>query len=253
MARDFDGTNDLILRGADDASLDVGSTDSIAFAFWVRMDAAASGSSRAVTGKRQDSSPTSAGWMFSKSSNFLFFRVADGSVRDDSDGFDMASDTWYHIMALGNRGAVNQLVIYRDGVAQGAPTTITATGSWANAIAFRVGSEGSASSFWDGKFADMRVWIKPGAAFSTAEIQGLLSARFGAIPYPNLLQLWWPLWGRSDPEPDWSSHALTGAVTEALRFDHPPILGAEWLRATRRRLSSPDPPILIAQVHQAVR
>ena len=33
----------------------------------------------------------------------------------------------------------------------------------------------------------------------------------------------WPLWGLDDPEPDLSGNGDDGAVTEAVRSNHPPI------------------------------
>ena len=141
---------------------------------------------------------------------------------------DITLNTWQH-WALRFTTSSNKIDIVRNGTQLA--TLSGDPGTDAAPTQLFVGAKSAGDSAFDGKLADFR-WYE-GVALTDTEID---MARRGPLMRPDKLKVWWPLWGTTSPEPDWSGNNKHGTVTGAVRDDHPPGISAIWL-APQSRLS----------------
>lgn len=223
MAREFNGTSDLIDCGSDSGIL--AGIGPLTFVGWIYAD---------TLGE------SSVGRVFHKGTSPAGYNlrvVADGTgayrFAVDYDGGDLVRtttsssvilDAWHHIAVTWDGGAeAADVHIYVNGSELSYSTTQDAIG---NRVAdtgdsFFLGNRGAADATWKGYLAECAVY---NVELTVDEIKAAsklywprVSARIG----------YWPLFGRQSPEPDWSGNGNHGVLTGTTTVDHPPGLAIQ--------------------------
>jgi hypothetical protein len=91
-------------------------------------------------------------------------------------------------------------------------------------------SNDSGSNPFDGRIADVRIYN------IVLNVNELNSVMRGAHVRPDALKGWWPLWGVSSPEPDWSGNGSVGNITGCAAADHPPNYSILFTQSSGRRV-----------------
>jgi len=216
VSRDFDGVDDLLRI---DSPVDTQTTFTVAF--WLNPD----GSSSSYQGLVTEGTTQGILWRASEKITF-FYSSADHQTTNEYE-----SNEWHHFAASVSAGS---LTFYRDGVANGTSTLVPA-------IAFDfIGNTNAGGEDFDGEIADVRIWDN--LALSAEEIVAVMH---GVIVRPDQINTaaggWFPLFGTTSPEPDFSGRNKHVTVTEASRGDHPPQISAIWPNANQVLVTSVTP------------
>lgn len=146
-------------------------------------------------------------------------RVANGTgIIDvfigDSAGIDQVSSgsaigtgAWSAIGMRKNGTGVGALAVFRNGVLDGSATSNRIIQDTANILRFGARSDSASTEPFDGALAEIAIWD---AALSDGEMAALAKGVSPRLFRPGNLKGYWPLWGSSSPERDYSgggSHA----------------------------------------------
>lgn len=130
---------------------------------------------------------------------------------------------WHHVAWVRPTGSGSQTcTLYVDGASDGtAAEGITGPNSTDDIIIGGVipNDQFSIASSFDGKVAECFLWDDD---LSLNEIKGVMRGRGRSIR-PGNLKFYAPLWGLQSPEPDYARLGITGTVTSATQFNHPPV------------------------------
>ncbi|MCR4300211.1 MAG: LamG domain-containing protein [Sulfuricaulis sp.] len=236
MARDFNGTSDLI----DIANNAVYDVDNITIAFWAWTDVDVTFS---VAFGRDDSS-TNRCWNLgigSAASTFRFAPFIGNSQINAQSGTGFSTGAWHHLVGTYDGSNVR---LWVDGV--NTATTAQSGTLDKDPVGPTIGGRSGAVQLWDGRVANALIYNR---ALSGAEIE---MVRRGFWMLPGLLGFW-PLFGVQSPEPDWSGNNNHGTVTGATRIDHPPGISL-WggTKRIQRVATAPVLPSPIKTIQQAV-
>ena len=212
MARDFDGTDDVLDMG-DQTVLDLDGTN-ITLAVWINLDE--NTSNKHVVNK------------WGGAPDQLYLLGAEGNpnkvklVFHDGTGFQqkagattIGTGAWHHIAATYDGSNIR---VYLDGSEDGsaAVTTSIRTGT----VSFRIGGSNEASRFVDGQLAEGAAW---NIALTAGELATLGNKFSPLLVRPQNLAGYWPIIGRTSPEID-LINGNDGTVTGATVFAHPPMI-----------------------------
>jgi len=119
--------------------------------------------------------------------------------------------SWDHISFDYDSSSVdNDPVTYMNGAVEIPVETLTPIGTIdSGADSAKIGSGPNNSQEFNGQLAHFAVWsVELSAEEHLAMAHGVLPF---AIRHDNL-EIYWPVWGNQDPEPDWSSTQAVGTI-----------------------------------------
>lgn len=212
MAKDFDGTNDILKRGSPVTT----ATDNFTMSCWFNPDVALPANTKYMFVNGVISGTGGNGWDLNMQTSgvarfdLVFVAAVTGTTA-------LSTGTWYHLLGVRNSGTSR---LYVNGTEEGtsianAPNTPSDNAS----IGARTDPVAGDARHVDGKIAECAIWTR---ALSTTEISELADGVSAlSLITRGSLAAYLPL-GRNDPETDRVS-ATTWAVTEAVAFAHPRI------------------------------
>lgn len=221
-ARDFDGSNDKIVTSARDdtgflgditicvwANIDTGS----AYRGFAAKDSAAGGPTPFDFRTNSEATPT-----------LSIVRANSGGYRW-WDGPAVTLGSWHFYCVTASGTITTAPTFYKDaspttgsahpvtpGTGTGNPTGVDEP--------IHVGIRADSVVKMDGKMAELPIWSR---ILSADEIAAVMRCGPWAVAGP--IQFYLPMYGTTDPEPDFSGFNAHGTVTEAARYDHPPGIG----------------------------
>ena len=152
-----DGTN--YLDAGDVLDTTWGSTDSFTVEFLAKASNQA-GADVVIVGKKS-SVATGNGWVVyqNASAGILTFRFVNGStVSHNSANTAFPNDGLFHHVAFTFNQSTNDMIIYIDGVKDGATRTVSLAGGLENANSLRTHADGSGGNVWLGAIDQLRIW-----------------------------------------------------------------------------------------------
>lgn len=228
MARDFNGTTDIISAGSPALLDDVYPKTLCA---WIFADTLGENSLGRIFNKATGNGPLLA-WHFTMiataSVTFSCAYATTNLQRTTSDS-TVSLSAWHHMAVSwdGSATATNAH-IYIDGSELSYKTTIDGVGARdSDATAnFLIGNSAGVDRTFDGRIAEACFY---NVILTPVEIQMVMR---GLYPRANSILGYWPLYGATSPEQDWSGNNNHGTLTGTARIDHPPGIGL-WM-PTRR-------------------
>jgi len=226
--RNFDGVDDQINRGADDASLDVTNSESCMLQVLCKLDAVGT-VTRCIAGKKNGLlAAGSGGYSIGiAATEVVQWGLADGVDQVTRSGITMVAGTWVTLTGVlrANAAADDDLIVY-DNLNASATLNSTVLGSLANTHTFRIGANAT-GEFWDGDVAFARFWSLGGAAWTAAQIDEVVTRyTYLYLPAgwgPGVQGIQWILWDRGSPTTatDYSGNGLNGTYTGTTFVDDP--------------------------------
>lgn len=240
MSRSFDGTDDVISCGSG-TSIDNIFSGGGAIVAWIRPTGWGEGNFGRIAQK--DDGPSN-GWGFlvdnsaafggnTECINFYHWWSTGPVVAVwETPTSSIALNAWQHVAIVYNKGSTsNDPVLYINGVSQTITETTAPAGTAVDDAAsdLYIGDRADSLRCFVGQLAHIHAY--KGVTLSAGEIRQLMrypgSIRRGLAAY-------WPLWGTSSPEPDYSGNGNSGTVTGATAgTTEPPINGLFYPRRPR--------------------
>lgn len=150
----------------------------------------------------------------------LFWLDSVGTGHGPTGATTLSTGTWYHIGGTISTSSGNvTATVYLNGASDGVTTNTASWGAHA-AINSMLGASVSGATM-AGSLADWAFWT---TTLNANQMLGLASGAHPPMVAPSSLVSYWPLWGDTTPEPDYSSNKNTGAVTGTTIVKHPRIL-----------------------------
>lgn len=212
MARLFDGSNDILKRGAVIST----ATDNYTLCCWIKLASIDSGEAfkngvRAAGGGNGYSiTTTTSGADRVLRHDLSFVANATGTTL-------LGTTNWHHAVAIRSSGTA---YIYVDGAQEGGTTTSAPNTPATNAsIGMATDATGDTLPL-NANIAECAMWD---VALTDAEIATLADGFSPLFVRPESLLVYVPLIGNNSPETDIVT-STTWAVTEATKADHPRII-----------------------------
>ncbi len=213
MARDFDGTNDIL-------NINAVAVTGIPFtlAAWFRADVINKTMAILWIGDKDDTNEMhyiqAAGLSGGDPVHANTTAAAGGGTAATTSGF--SANTWHH--AAGVWVANNNRAAFIDGGSKGTNANNRTPGGFDR---IRIGSRGDStpSNYFNGRIAEAAIY---NVALSDAEVAVLASGVSPLRVRPGNLKGYWPIFGAS-PETDFSGQGNPLTVTQATVADHAPV------------------------------
>lgn len=212
MARDFDGTDDIINWGTGGG---MGAASNWSMSAWVRPDTSG-GTSRTIVAKRSAFSAGNNQFYGTHNTSGHFAIGKDGTSASSS--LTITVGSWNHVVS----SATNTTVTFHVNGTSASVSTDMRTGTGTTQPLAIGGLTTEAVQFFDGALAEIALW---NVVLTTAE-QLALSKGFSPILIkPENLVHYFPLIGRNSPEID-LMNSPTGTLTGTSNFPHPRVIQA---------------------------
>ena len=246
MAREFDGVNDA-LEASDSGSIRSPST-AITVAVWMQRTSTGADPWTGLVLKKYTITDPWISYSIQQNANNtaqFYFSISTGVPGSliqtaFSANPSVPADTWRLLVGRWAQGEKVSLRIFdlnRNIIETVESTAISNITIGYNADPLRFGRN-EANNYWQGRLANILI------ENSKLSDQQILGRMFLPSFIHNPSAGFWPLWGITSPEPDLSGNKNDATVTEATRFNHPPIMlfTPKWA-ATMPLIETGAPPV----------
>ena len=147
---------------ANEANFDRTKTQPFSVSFWVKMDAAATGSRNLST--KQDAQSVNPGWqiLYNGANQRVEFLITDSTPTNYiiiGPGNSVIKDKWHHILCTKSSVADRSgMKIYIDGVLRRTGTALAIAGTITNNVLVTIGAESDGNNAMNGSITDWKFW-----------------------------------------------------------------------------------------------
>ena len=228
MALDFDGVDDGVDIGA---NANLNPTLTMTVGCWINLDNT-TGSHGFICRGHYGGGPAAESGGYSFKTNGDELRFTKHAVADiTSTGINLSASAWLYVAAAISSTNVRFYKITTAGVMStedvANSSAFDSTFSDDSRIGLMRGDSGQAIDPMAGLLCNV---IHVGATLTDVEVAAMA---FMLPMRPDVVKGFWPLWGTTTAEPDWSGFNFHGTVTGAVRVDHPPGICAIFPQARR--------------------